>query len=269
MESEQLTITPERKKHYKRVLASMTLLDDNFFNTCLQDNPDAALLIVRIVLRKQDLVFAEDPQTQKTVKSIGHKSVRFDLYCKSEDKIYDVEIQRQDKGAGQHRARYYSSVLDANQSFPGEDYDQLNDTYVIFITEHDIFGDGDPYYEIERTVKGKIFGDGSHILYVNGQYDSDDNIGKLMHDFRCVNPHDIFYKELRNAAIYLKETKKGVNQMCKAMEEIRDEGIMSTREENARRMISDNILPDEKIAEYTGLAIERVKELREEMLEKA
>ena len=41
---------------------------------------------------------------------------------------------------------------------------------------------------------GADFVDGSHIIYVNGSYKNDsDPVGKLMHDFRCTNPEDMFY----------------------------------------------------------------------------
>lgn len=36
------------------------------------------------------------------------------------------------------------------------------------------------------------FGDGSHIIYVNGAYKNDeDPIGRLVHDFGCVRSADI------------------------------------------------------------------------------
>ena len=60
---------------------------------------------------------------------------------------------------------------DANALKPGEDFGKLRDTYVIFITENDVMGGGKEIYEIDRTIRqtrGKKFGDGTHIIYVNG-----------------------------------------------------------------------------------------------------
>lgn len=37
------------------------------------------------------------------------------------------------------------------------------------------------------------FGDGAHILYVNGEYRDDSAIGKLMHDFNCADADDMHY----------------------------------------------------------------------------
>ena len=51
-------------------------------------------------------------------------------------------------------------------------FNVIHDSYVIFITENDCMGQGLPLYHIERTIQetGKLFKDGSHIIYVNGSY---------------------------------------------------------------------------------------------------
>jgi len=96
-----------------------------------------------------------------------------------------LEIQRQDKGADPHRARYHSSVPDIENLYTGQEFKELPDTYIIFIIEKDFYGQNKPVYPIERInmATGKFFDDGEHILYVNGEYRGDSAIGKLMHDF--------------------------------------------------------------------------------------
>ena len=64
-----------------------------------------------------------------------------------------MEIQRKDAGAGAKRARYNSSLMDANAILPGDDVELLPENYVIFITEEDIFGTGMPVYHIDRVVE--------------------------------------------------------------------------------------------------------------------
>ncbi len=51
------------------------------------------------------------------------------------------------------------------------------------------------------------FQGGSHILYVNGDYKADDDIGKLMHDMHCKNAQDIIYPELADGVYHFKEEK--------------------------------------------------------------
>ena len=62
----------------------------------------------------------------------------------------NVEIQRSDKGAGRKRARYNSSMMDANLLRKGEKFDELPETYVVFITEHDVIGKGSILSENHR-----------------------------------------------------------------------------------------------------------------------
>lgn len=71
----------------------------------------------------------------------------------ADNRVYNIEIQRSDKGAGAKRARYNSSLMDANVTEPGEKYENLCESYVIFITENDIMKVGLPIYHIDRTVK--------------------------------------------------------------------------------------------------------------------
>lgn len=98
---------------------------------------------------------------------LGH-SVRLDIHAvDSAEKKYNIEIQREDKGAGSKRARYNSSVMDANSLKSGADFDDLPETYVIFITENDVMGGSEPIYHVDRIVKetGKPFND-KRILFM-------------------------------------------------------------------------------------------------------
>lgn len=275
-ENDNASVRNAKQVKIQKVIAEFTYLDDDFFTACLQNNPDAALLILRIVLRKPDLTFVKKPEVQYTIKDLGHKSIRLDLYCASEGKCYDVEIQRKDKGAGAHRARYYVSVIDAGITVPGEDYDKLPDVYVIFITQNDIMQAGLPYYSIERKVEeleNRNFNDGAHILYVNGAYKGDDDFGKLMHDFRCKNPHEMNFDVLKKPAIFFKETEEGRQQLSSAVEKlVNEEAARIAKEEvdKNKRNIAINMIradyKDEEISKITGLPIEEVVELRQEAI---
>ena len=90
---------------------------------------------------------------------------------------------------------------------------------MVFITQTDIFGHGIPIYTINRHFEeiDDIFDDGSHIVYVNGNYKGDDTIGKLMHDFGCKESKDMYYPELARGVRHFKE-EGGRKRMCEAVE---------------------------------------------------
>ena len=162
----------------------------------------------------------------------GARSLCLDAYgTDSTGKKYDIEIQRSDKGAEPHRARYHSSVMDVENLDAGQNFDELPDTYTIFITEKDFFGQGAPLYIIEKVnlTKQKQFNDGAHILYVNGEYRGDDELGKLMHDFNCHDAEDMNYDLIASRTRYLKENPEGVTEMCKSMEDMRDKAWFDGR----------------------------------------
>ena len=48
-----------------------------------------------------------------------------------------------------------------------------------------------------------------------------------MHDFHCKNADDMYYEVLAERVRELKETPKGVAEMCKELEEIYNEGEQS------------------------------------------
>ena len=90
---------------------------------------------------------------------------------------------------------------------PGENFNDLPETYVIFITENDVIGMGEPLYMIERRIVNidKPFNDGSHIIYVNGaEKNAATELGKLMHDFSCTSADDMYYRELADKVRYYK-----------------------------------------------------------------
>ena len=113
-------------------------------------------------------------------------------------------------------------MMDVEMLGKGDDYSALRDSYVIFITENDIFKEGKPLYHYIRTEEesGKPLGDGSHIIYVNGSYDGDDPLGWLMRDFREPDPEKMHYKVLAERVNYLKNDTKGEEEMCQIIEEI-------------------------------------------------
>ena len=160
--------------------------------------------------------------------------------------------------------------MDVENLHSGQEFKELPDTYTIFIIEKDFYGRGEPVYPIERInlVTGKSFEDGEHILYVNGEFRGESDLGKLMHDFNCTNADDMNFELMADRTRYLKENPKGVSEMCKVMEDMRNEslkeGIKEGAINTAKRMLEDGMLTLEKISEYAGLSLDEVKKLKTE-----
>ena len=245
-------------------LRGFRLLDDDFLTKCFEGDTKYIQLVLRIVLEMPDLLVV-DVRTQVFVENLLNRSVRLDvLATDSIGRKINVEIQRSDKGAGWKRARYNSSMMDANLLRKGEKFNELPETYVVFITEHDVIGKGRPLYHIGRYIfdTNESFDDGSHILYVNGAYRDETPIGKLMHDFSCTVPDDMYYDELAERVRFFKESKEGVAIMCKAMEDMRNQTVLDSMKAVASRMLAAGKYSLEEIAKMTELSLEEVKKLQ-------
>lgn len=62
------------------------------------------------------------------------------------------------------------------------------------------------------------------LFYVNGECQNESPLGRLMHDFFCSDPNDMYSDVLAERVCFFKEYEKGVATMCKIMEEIRKDG---------------------------------------------
>ena len=254
-------IVKKRQADLKRI-QGFRLLDDDFMSKVFEDK-DCAEFLLQIILKRSDLK-VKKVQGQYDVKNLQGRSVRLDILAVDRNnRAYNIEVQRSDRGASEKRARYNSSLLDANLTDSGEEYDALNETYVIFITENDILRAGLPIYHIDRTVQetGMIFNDQAHIIYVNSQIKDETALGKLMHDFFCTDSSKMYYPILANRVWYFKENEKGVATMCRAFEEVREEGMRANALEAAKRLLLGGKLSYEEIAEAQGLTVEEVKAL--------
>lgn len=245
-------------------LRGFRLLDDDFMSKVFEDK-ECTEFLLQIILNRNDLK-VQSVHGQHDIKNLQGRSVRLDILAVDTiGRVHNIEIQRSDKGAGVKRARYNSSILDANITEAGDKYENLNESYVIFITENDVLKAGLPIYHVDRIVRetGELFNDESHIIYVNSQIKDETALGKLMHDFSCTDAKDMNYKILADRVRYFKEDEKGVETMCKSMEEMRNEASRAKAVQIARRMLDSGKLTYEEIAEFSDLTIEEVKTLDE------
>ena len=120
---------------------------------------------------------------------------------------------------------------------------------------------------------GKLFGDEAHIIYVNSQIHDESALGKLMYDFYCTDAGKMNYEILADRVRYFKEDEKGVATMSRVMEEMRNETRHEAKRESARkiakRLFKMEKLSHEEIADGTGLPLEEVKALEEEIMQLA
>ncbi len=252
-----------QKEDIKRI-EQLRLIDDDFMTVFFSDFTDGIELILRIILNKDQLIVKQS-RTQHIIKNIHGRTIWLDIDAVDEnDRRYNIEIQRTDKGAIPKRARYHSSMIDASVLSPGDNFELLPETYIIFITENDVLGENKSVYEINRTIKGSFntFDDGAHIIYVNGKVKDDTALGKLMHDFYCTSPDDMYYNKLADRARFFKKSEGGRSKMCQILDDMRNEAVKARDREYARKLIVRGKDSIDEIADLTGLSVNEVEVIK-------
>ncbi|MBO7677141.1 MAG: PD-(D/E)XK nuclease family transposase, partial [Erysipelotrichaceae bacterium] len=180
----------------------MCLLDDVLMNVVFDDDTETTEEVLRIIMDIPDLTITY-AKAQYSIHKLQNRSIRFDIKAvDSAGTNYDIEVQRNDTGAEEKRARFNASMMDSALLRKGARFKELPRMCVIFITEHDVLKGNRPIYHINRTIREKgneVFDDDEEIIYVNCEYNSgrrNTDIEKLIHDLKCADPSKMYLPRL-------------------------------------------------------------------------
>ena len=263
-----------RYERYKGIIKNFTLMSDIFMRNVFKQR-ECLEYVLQVIMEKQDLKVIEQI-IQKDYKNLQGRSAIMDCVARdSEGKQFDVEIQQDNEGESPKRARYHSGLMDMNTLNPGQDFDELTESYVIFITRDDILGYDFPIYHIDRHIKeaDDSFQDEADIIYVNSRKQEDTELGRLMHDLHCKNADEMHSPVLAKRVHELKDTQKGVELMCHEMEKIYSEGMESGEKRGELKAkketalsLAEMGLPVEKIAKAVNHNVKDVQKWIDETL---
>ena len=275
--------TLEEKKAFVR---QFNVFDDTFFEMVAKDK-DAVQDILRIIFHEPELEIIE-LIPQSSVKNLYGRSVRLDALCLMKDGNYiNVEIQKADDDNHLKRTRYNASCITANASEPGENFENVKDVYIVYISKFDVFKKGRRLYHIGRAIldcfETTSINDGERFIYVNGSANvtadaEDEDVAELMEFFKNSNGMNEKFRNLSERVDELKNEESEVLAMCKLVEDYAKEYAMdyareyAKERENARAieialdLIAENVFSVEKIAKLTGLSVEEVRNLQPQKL---
>ena len=230
----------QNPRNVNELVNELTLFDDDLMSRVFDKNIKATELLLRIILGKKVKVISVTGQNEMKNHQVGGRNITLDVDAMDENgEEIDIEVQGNSEGAHVRRARYHSSMVDSRMLKEGQAFRELKDSYVIFIYKHDKFRKGLPLYHVERYVgeTNEQFRDGSHIIYVNGNYKGNDEIGQLMQDFREKNPECMHYTELAESVKYFKEKEGGHEEMSEIVERYINERVEERVEERVKERV--------------------------------
>ena len=217
-------------ERYLEVLNKLRPIDDIFMRMIFKDHQCVELLM-KIIFGEQFSL--KRFETQEDHKQVVSRSVELDIVVYThEGAVIGIEVEKSKDNASPLRARYHASILDCDQSYPGEKWSHFPEIYVVFICEEDVLKTKRLVSHIERYIdKQEQFKDKLHIIYLNASMQDETALGKLMHDMLCNDPDDMYYEVLRKRVSYFKKQEGGKRTMCEALEELITEAKNEGRKE--------------------------------------
>lgn len=152
------------RKNFKDLDLSNAFL----FAAALEDEETCQLVLEIILGRSIPKVKVHSEHT--ILYNSNFRSVRLDVYAEDEMQVfYDLEMQNTDERNLAKRSRYYQAEMDVSSLRPGEDFNELKPSCIIYICAFDPFGKGLYRYVFEEYCKDADIplGDGTQKIFLN------------------------------------------------------------------------------------------------------
>lgn len=195
-----------KRKPFKELDLSNAFL----FAAALQDEETCQLVLETIlgipigkvkVKAEHSILFSSD-----------FRSIRLDIYASDHaDVQYDVEMQNEKVSSLPKRSRYYHAVMDVSSLKPGQGYEDLGPSYVIFICTFDPLGKCLYRYTFEDKCieTGLSLGDESKTIFLSTKGKNAEDIPQgLIHFLQYVEQSTDTFVEQTNDEIIKKLHEK-------------------------------------------------------------
>ena len=251
----------------------LTLQDDFMFCKVMQ-NTDLCKRLIEMIL--------SDTIGQISYISVQHninayeqaKSVRFDVLVQTENgKFYDVEMQVSNEKNIPKRMRFYQAAIDISFLDKGNFYNNLNDSFIIFICLFDVIGKNKPIYTFENICledKNTPLQDGTKKVIINADaFNNTKNkaLKGFLEYLKTGKTKNEFTRRIEEMIQTIKQNEQA-RQEYRLMSTFEmdarykgfTEGTYNTKRETAKilKQLGDSI---QKIMQVTGLPEEEIEKL--------
>lgn len=224
-EEKMVKVKKERKtdNEKQQIVSSLVIMDDAMFEA-MCESPEFVEELLQTVLENPKLRIKYDSVVpQKSIKNLKGRSVRLDAYIEGENTVFNVEIQCSDNCNHVKRVRYNASLITANNSETGDEFDNIQNLYVVYITKSDFFKKGLTVYHAQTTIleTGDLVDNGLKEIYINTTQNDGSRIAKLMSLFEKKELDENDKEEFPNTYnkfFSLKHDRQEVNRMCEKIE---------------------------------------------------
>ena len=126
--------------------------------------------------------------------SYTHHGIRLDVYLRDEaGTVFNVEMQSVRNDDLPKRARFYQGAIDRSELPKAVNYDELPESYVIFVCDFDYFHIGKAVGERVSFLKGTEteYCDGSHVFFLTSHYTEGNASASILEFLDMIRTNDL------------------------------------------------------------------------------
>lgn len=229
----------------KRFVAQFNLMDDTFFSVVMENKAACEYLLTALLGRPIRCI--KNNKTQYSIRNLEDHSIVLDALVEDENKNkYNIEVQVNNQNNFKQRVRFYRSAIEWSSLQKNKKYSLLPDVYMIFISAFDPFKENKNRYEVKKYLdSGSEYDDGEYILYFNTAIDDGSDLSKLLQYMAHSSADNDDFGALSQAVRYHKVKEKGVEYMCKIVEDYGKQKLLEGKAEGEIRRsveIIDNLV---------------------------
>lgn len=240
---------------------NLTLFTDRIFRE-VASNKSFVTELLRVFLNDEKLEIV-DLIPQRDISIYNQRRIALDVYCKlSSGKVVNVEVENDahgEKHDHQRRVRYYAAMIDAKNLSPNQDFSELPDLYMIYLTLRDFIGLKKTIYHVERQmIETKSYLDnGYHEIYINAEVDDKSSISEVMKMLSTTDYVNNNFKTITK----MKEEKLMPVEVEKAIEGLKEE----TRIETFMNLLQEGLISEEVVLSKLNISKEELNEKMKEL----
>ena len=192
---------------------SLTIKDRFIFGKVMSD-PNNSLPFLRLLFPELAIDRIVLCELEKSIEpGVDVRGVRFDVYLRDDRRrAFTIEMQMRDEKNLGLRSRYYASLMDEDLLYRGEPYNEMVESYVVFICPFDQFGYGLHRYTFRNMceeIPGLPLGDRTKRVFLCCGSSKEDDVDEGLKRFLdYVNNGTIsgeYTRELDKAVAYAKK----------------------------------------------------------------
>ena len=169
-----------RRKPFKELDLSNSFL----FAAALEDE-EICRLVLEIILGKPVGTVKVKPERTILFHS-DYRCVRLDIYASGENgDVYNLEMQNENEQNLPKRSRYHQAELDAMSLKPGQDFNDLKPSVIVFLCTFDPFGKKRYCYTFEQRCVEEDFplGDETKRIFLNTKGKNEEEVSQTLVHF--------------------------------------------------------------------------------------